>query len=162
MISALAVLERVREMVGAMPLAGRSGAAALDLHYGVASYPNDGKSTDFLLKVADLRLYQCRSQSAYEGEGGERRLHPRFAPEEMSLRMEWTGRQRSSRSVTAPVVDVSYRGLAFHAKKSEKWPARWKAEILQKNDPERHPVRLRALNIAPMPGGGVRVGCAYV
>jgi diguanylate cyclase (GGDEF)-like protein len=162
MISALAVLERVRELVGAMSLAGRSGAPALDLHYGVASYPNDGKSTDFLLKVADLRLYQCRSQSAYEGEGSERRLHPRFAPEEMSLRMEWNGRQRNSRAVTASVVDVSYRGLAFHAKKSEKWPRRWKAEILQKNDPERHPIRLRALNIAPMPEGGVRVGCAYV
>jgi len=162
MISALAVLERVRELVGAMPLGGRLGAAALDLHYGVASYPNDGKSTDFLLKVADLRLYQCRSQSAYPGQGSERRLHPRFAPEEMSLRMEWNGRQRTGRAVTASVVDVSYRGLAFHAKKSEKWPTRWKAEIFQKNDPERHPIRLRALNIAPLPGGGVRVGCAYV
>ncbi len=162
MISALAVLERVRELVGAIPLAGRAGAPALDLHYGVASYPNDGKSTDFLLKVADLRLYQCRSQSAYEGEGSERRLHPRFAPEEMSLRMEWNGRHRNSRGVTASVVDVSYKGLAFRARKSETWPKRWKAEILQKNDPERHPIRLRALNTAPMPGGGVRVGCAYV
>ena len=163
MISALAVLERVRELVAAMPLAGRSGPAALDLHYGVASYPNDGKSTDFLLKVADLRLYQCRSQSSFEG--AERRLHPRFAPEEMSLRMEWNGRgggDRSGRAVTASVVDVSYRGLAFRARKAEAWPRRWKAEILQKNDPERHTVRLRALNTAPMPGGGVRVGCAYV
>ncbi len=160
MISALAVLERVRELVGAIPLAGRSGAAALDLHYGVASYPNDGKSTDFLLKVADLRLYQCRSQSSFESS--ERRLHPRFAPEEMSLRMEWNGGDRHGRAATASVVDVSYRGLAFRARKAEKWPKRWKAEILQKNDPERHPVRLRALNTAPMPGGGVRVGCAYV
>jgi diguanylate cyclase (GGDEF)-like protein len=157
MIAALAVLERVRELVGAIPLAGRAGAAALDFHYGVASYPNDGKSTDFLLKVADLRLYQSRSQSTFDGS--ERRLHPRFVPEEMSLRMEWNGR---GRCVTASVVDVSYRGLAFRARKNEKWPTRWKAEILQKNDPERHPIRLRAVNTAPMPGGGVRVGCAYV
>ena len=159
MISALAVLERVRETVAAIPLAGRAGAA-LDLHYGVASYPNDGKSTDFLLKVADLRLYQCRSQSNFEANGGGsgRRLHPRFAPEEMSLRMEW-GR---GGGVTAPVVDVSYRGLAFRARKNDKWPTRWKAEIVQKNDPERHPVKLRALNSAPLPGGGFRVGCAYV
>jgi diguanylate cyclase (GGDEF)-like protein len=167
MISALAVLERVRELVSAMPLAGRSGSGSgssgpsLDLHYGVASYPNDGKSTDFLLKVADLRLYQCRSQSSFETDSGERRLHPRFSPEEMSLRMEWNGNGHG-RSVTASVMDVSYRGLAFRARKAEKWPKRWKAEILQKNDPERHPVRLRALNTAPLPGGGVRVGCAYV
>ncbi len=157
MISALSVLERVRETVAAIPLAGRAGAA-LDLHYGVASYPNDGKSTDFLLKVADLRLYQCRSQSSFEAGGSERRLHPRFVPEEMALRMEWNG----ARGFTAPVVDVSYRGLAFRARKNEKWPSRWKAEIVQKNDPERHPIRLRALHSAPLPGGGVRVGCAYV
>jgi diguanylate cyclase (GGDEF)-like protein len=156
MISALAVLERVRETVAAIPVAGRAGVA-LDFHYGVASYPNDGKSTDFLLKIADLRLYQCRSQSTFEGS--DRRLHPRFAPEEMSLRMEWSG---NGRAVTTPVVDVSYRGLAFRAKRAEKWPARWKAEILQKNDPERHPIRLKALHTAPLPGGGVRVGCAYV
>jgi hypothetical protein len=60
------------------------------------------------------------------------------------------------------VVDVSYGGLAFRAKKPEKWPVRWKAEISQKHDPERHTIRLRVLNCAPLSGGGVRVGCAYV
>lgn len=162
MISALSVLERVREKVAAIPLSGR-GPATLDLHYGVASYPNDGKSTDFLLKVADLRLYQCRSQSSFRSpssfETVERRHHPRFAPEEMSLRMRW---KRRGRSLTAPVMDVSYGGLAFRARRREKWPRRWKAEILQKHDPERHTIRLRALNCAPLPGGGVRVGCSYV
>jgi diguanylate cyclase (GGDEF)-like protein len=156
LISALGVAERVREKVAATSLPARGGLS-LDLHYGVASYPPDGKSSDFLLKVADLRLYQCRSQSAFETP--ERRLHPRFAPGEMSLRMEWNGH---GRAVTAPVVDVSFGGLAFHAKKAEKWPRRWKAELLQKNDPERHAIRLRAINSAPLPGGGFRVGCAYV
>jgi diguanylate cyclase (GGDEF)-like protein len=156
LISALAVAERVREKVGAMALPARGGLS-LDLHYGVASYPPDGKSSDFLLKVADLRLYQCRSQSAFETSA--RRMHPRFAPGEMSLRMEWNGHRRA---VTAPVVDVSFGGIAFRARKSEKWPRRWKAEILQKHDPERHAIRLRALNSAPLPAGGVRVGCAYV
>ena len=93
MISALAVVERVREKIADIPLSDRA-AAPLDLHYGVASYPNDGKSTDFLLKIADLRLYQCRSQSSFEGS--ERRLHPRFAPEEMSLHMEWKGPARAA------------------------------------------------------------------
>jgi diguanylate cyclase (GGDEF)-like protein len=156
MISALSVLERVRQKISEIPLGGR-GSVTLDLHYGVASYPNDGKSTDFLLKIADLRLYQCRSQSSFET--AERRLYPRFAPEEMSLRMEWSGH---GRTLTAPVVDVSFGGLAFRAKKPEKWPRRWKAELTQKHDPERHAIRLRALNTAPLPGGGVRVGCAYV
>lgn len=157
MISALAVAERVREKIGAITLPARGGLA-LDLHYGVASYPQDGKSTDFLLKIADLRLYQCRSQSSFASS--ERRMNPRFAPEEMSVRMELAARGR--RPLTAPVVDVSYGGIAFRARKPEKWPPRWKAEILQKHDPERHPIKLRALNWAPLPGGGVRVGCAYV
>lgn len=156
MVSAFAVIERVRSRIGALPLASRGGPA-LDLHYGVASYPHDGRSPDFLLKVADLRLYQCRSQSAFAASA--HRLHPRFAPEEMSLRMEWSG---AGRSVTAPVVDISYGGIAFRARKRERWPKRWKAEILQKHDPERHAIRLRALHSAPLPDGGVRVGCAYV
>jgi diguanylate cyclase (GGDEF)-like protein len=156
MIAALAVAERVRDRVSSMSLPARGGLS-LDLHYGVASYPQDGKSLDFLLKVADLRLYQCRSQSAWNG--AERRMYPRFAPEAMSLQMDGKGRLRP---VTAPVVDVSYGGIAFRARRPEKWPARWKAEIFQKQDPERHPVKLRALNWAPMPGGGIRVGCEYV
>lgn len=156
MIAALAVVERVREKVSEISLTTRTGPR-LDLHYGVASYPNDGKSSDFLLKMADLRLYQCRTQTSFDTP--QRRMYPRFAPGEMSVRMEWNGH---ARAVTTPVVDVSYGGLAFRAKKAEKWPSRWKAEILQKHDPERHPIRLRALNWAPLPGGGVRVGCAYV
>ena len=157
MISALAVVERVRDRIGALPLTGARGGLALDLHYGVASYPQDGKSPDFLLKIADLRLYQCRSQSTFAAAAP--RLHPRFAPEDMTVRMEFHG---DGRALTAPVVDVSYGGIAFRARKRERWPKRWKAEILQKHDPERHAIRLRALHYAPLPGGAVRVGCTYV
>ncbi len=155
MFSALAVAERVRDRIAAMALPARGGLL-LDLHYGVASYPHDGKSTDFLLKVADLRLYQCRSQSAFAASA--HRMYPRFAPEDMSVRVEEKG---PSRTWIAPVVDLSYGGLAFRARKQEKWPPRWKAEIIQKHDPERHPIRLRPMHSAPLPGGGVRVGCAY-
>jgi hypothetical protein len=122
----------------------------------VASYPHDGKSTDFLLKVADLRLYQCRSQSAFAATA--HRLHPRFAPEDMSVRVEEKGR---GETWIAPVVDLSYGGLAFRARRRDKWPPRWKAEILQKHDPEKHPIRLKPMHWAPLPGGAVRVGCAY-
>ena len=155
MFSALAVAERVRERIASMALPSRGGLV-LDLHYGVASYPHDGKSTDFLMKVADLRLYQCRSQSSYATAAA--RLHPRFAPEEMSVRVEERGR---GGSWIAPVVDVSFGGLAFRARRRERWPPRWKAEIIQKHDPERHPIRLRPMHWAPLPGGAVRVGCAY-
>lgn len=156
MVSAFAVIERVRSRIGTLPLATRGGPA-LDLHYGVASYPHDGKSPDFLLKIADLRLYQCRSQTSFASSA--HRLHPRFAPEDMSLRMDWEG---ASHGVTAPVVDISFGGISFRAKKRGQWPKRWKAEIVQKHDPERHAIRLRTLHSAPLPGGGVRVGCAYV
>ena len=155
MYSALAVAERVREKIGAMALPARGGIV-LDLHYGIASYPHDGKSTDFLLKVADLRLYQCRSQSAFAASA--QRLHPRFAPEAMSVRVEEKG---LGEAWVAPVVDLSFGGLSLRARRRDKWPPRWKAEILQKHDPERHPIRLKPMHWAPLPGGAVRVGCAY-
>jgi diguanylate cyclase (GGDEF)-like protein len=155
MFSALAVAERVREKIGAMALTARGGLA-LDLHYGVASYPYDGKSTDFLLKIADLRLYQCRTQSTFAAMA--HRMYPRFAPEAMTVRMEEKGR---GEPWLAPVVDLSFGGLAFRAKHRDKWPSRWKAEIAQKHDPEKHPVRLRPMHWAALPGGGMRVGCAY-
>ncbi len=153
--SALSVVERVRERIGAMALPARGGLA-LDLHYGVASCPHDGRSTDFLLKVADLRLYQCRSQSTFAV--AMHRMHPRFSPEDMSVRVE---EKRRGRCWISPVVDLSYGGLALRAKKREPWPTRWKAEIIQKDDPERHPIRLKPMHWAPLPGGGIRVGCAY-
>jgi diguanylate cyclase (GGDEF)-like protein len=155
MFSALAVAERVREKIGAMALTARGGLA-LDLHYGVASYPHDGKSTDFLLKIADLRLYQCRTQSTFAATA--HRMYPRFAPEAMTVRVEEKGQ---GEPWLAPVVDLSFGGLAFRAKRRDKWPSRWKAEIIQKHDPEKHPIRLRPMHWAPLPGGGVRVGCAY-
>jgi diguanylate cyclase (GGDEF)-like protein len=156
MITALSVVERVRGRIAGLPLSGRGGPP-LDLHYGVASYPHDGKSPDFLLKIADLRLYQCRSQSTFAAD--PQRSYPRFAPEDMTVRMELNGH---GRTLTAPVVDVSFGGIAFRARKRERWPKRWKAEILQKHDPERHIIRLRALHSDPLPGGAVRVGCVYV
>jgi diguanylate cyclase (GGDEF)-like protein len=159
MISALAVAERVRSRIAAIPLSSSRGGRSpdMDLHYGVASYPHDGKSPDFLLKIADLRLYQCRSQSTFAAAA--HRMHPRFAPDDMCLRMELSG---ETRTLTAPVLDVSFGGIAFRSRKRERWPKRWKAEVVQKHDPERHAIRLRPLHYAPLPGGGVRVGCTYV
>ncbi len=152
--SAFAVVERIRKKVAGLALP--EGGQEVGMHYGIASYPMDGKSVDFLLKIADLRLYQCREQLNFTGL--ERRNHPRFSPEEMNARVEAQG----TLLWTAPIVDVGYRGVAIRAPRSEKWPPRWNAEIFRRFGSERYTVRLRALYATPLPGGGVRVGCLYV
>ena len=62
---------------------------------------------------------------------------------------------------TAPLVNVSYGGLAFRARRSDKWPPRGKGEIVRL-PLERRSIRIRALHSVALPGGVVRVGCAYV
>ena len=155
LFSALTVAERIRAKIAESALPAGSGVH-VGLHYGVASFPADGKTVDFLLKVADLRLYQCREQASFEGK--ERRHHPRFEVSDTSLRME---PDRQFRPLTAPLVNVSYGGFAFRARRSEKLPPRGKGEIFRL-PLERRPVRLRTLHAIPIPGGGVRVGCTYV
>jgi diguanylate cyclase (GGDEF)-like protein len=155
LFSALTVAERIRAKIAESALPPGSGVH-VGLHYGVASFPADGKTVDFLLKVADLRLYQCREQASFEGT--ERRNHPRFDVSDTSLRMGPAGQ---SRPWTAPLVNVSYGGFAFRARRTEKWPPRAKGEIFRL-PLERRPVRIRTLHAISLPGGGVRVGCTYV
>jgi predicted signal transduction protein with EAL and GGDEF domain len=155
LFAALTVAERIRSRLADTALPAGSGFQ-VGLHYGVATYPADGKTVDFLLKVADLRLYHCREQAIFDGE--ERRTYPRFPIADTNVRLETS---RRTRSWSAPLVDVSCGGLSFRARRSEKWPPRGKGEILRL-PLERRPVRIRALNSTPLAGGGVRVGCAYV
>jgi len=155
LFSALTVAERIRSKLVETALPAGSGVH-IGLHYGAACYPADGKTVDFLLKVADLRLYHCREQASYEGE--ERRNYPRFPLADTNVRL---GANRRARQWSAPLVDVSYGGLSFRARASDKWPPRGKGEILRL-PLERRPVRIRAMNSTPLPGGGVRVGCVYV
>lgn len=155
LIIAFAVAERVRKRVSASALPASTGLA-MGVHYGVAAFPTDGKTVAFLLKVADLRLYQCRAQSNFSGE--ERRNHPRFAADAMNLRLQ---ARRSGRPWTAEVLDVSYGGVAFRSTRRVK-PLRYTAEIFQRNESERHPVRVRPVHSASLPDGGVVVGCSYV
>jgi diguanylate cyclase (GGDEF)-like protein len=153
LFSALTVSERIRAKIADTALPAGAGIH-VGLHYGVASFPADGRTVDFLLKVADLRLYQCREQARFAGD--ERRHHPRFELDATSVRMGQNGRTRS-----APLVNVSYGGLAFRARRSEKWPPRAKGEILRL-PLEKRPVRIRRLHESPLPGGAVCVGCSYV
>jgi diguanylate cyclase (GGDEF)-like protein len=155
LLFAVSVAERIRKRVAALNLPYRS-ELKIGVHYGIATYPTDGKTVDFLLKVADLRLYQCREQAKFPGS--ERREYPRFSPAETSVRLLRHGAD----PFTAPIVDVSFGGVALRAPQPEKWPRRWTGEIFRRMNSERHPVRLKALNWAPLPDGGIRVGCAYV
>lgn len=155
LLAAFSVAERVRRKLAATSFP-RATEVTLGLHYGIAAYPTDGKTADFLLKIADLRLYQCRAQSRFPGP--ERRRHPRFSPENTNLRLQWSA---AHRSFTGAVLDLSHSGLAFRSSRMLRWPPTWKAEIVQSHAPERHPVRLRALHWSPLADGGVRVGCTY-
>jgi diguanylate cyclase (GGDEF)-like protein len=154
LLSALAVAERVRRKVAAIGFP--RGLFRIGMHYGSASYPADGKTVDFLVKVADLRLYQCREQSHFGGQ--ERRRHPRFSPDQSDLRVQW---RVDDRSCTASVLDVSHSGLALRTERPLATPERWTAQIVHRRAAERRAVELRTLNTAPLPDGGLRVGCAY-
>jgi diguanylate cyclase (GGDEF)-like protein len=155
LLAAFTAAERVRHGIaaGALP---RTTGVELGLHYGIACFPADGRTVDFLLKIADLRLYQCREQSRFVGK--EQRRHPRFLPQDMALQIQWG---KASGTRTAPIVDVGGGGLSFQVSRPDKWPARWKAMILQRYAPDRYPVRLRTLHQDRLPDGGQRVGCAY-
>ena len=155
LLFALAVAERVRRRVAALALQVRS-ELKLDLHYGAATYPTDGRTPEFLLKVADLRLYQCRAHSSFAG--AERRSHPRFAAEKMSVLL----RPEGADARTVPVVDVSHGGVGLRLPGEEAWPRRSKAEIARRQESERHAIKLRPRHFVPLPDGTVRVGCSYV
>ena len=156
LLPAFNVAERVRHRLSAAGLP-KGADAQLGMHYGIAGFPADGRTADFLLKVADLRLYQCREQSRFRGQ--ERRQHPRFLPDATTLRIEWG---KASRAKTAPIVDLGSGGLAFKTPAPARWPARWSAEIHQRHVAERFPVRLRTMHLDKLSDGSLRVGCAYV
>lgn len=155
LFSALTVAERIRSKLEETALPAGSGMH-VGLHYGVACYPADGKTVDFLLKVADLRLYQCREQASFGGS--ERRHYPRFPVTDTNVRL---GANRRARPWIAPLLDVSYGGFSFRARRSDKWPSRGKGEILRL-PLERRAVRIRTSSSVPLTGGSTRVGCAYV
>ena len=152
--SAFAVAERIRRKVSVSALPGRAGFT-LGMHYGIATYPVDGRTADFLLKVADLRLYQCREQSSFHSD---RRRHPRFFPSSMNLHLYPA---KNGGSWTAAILDVGYGGVAFRGRAASRLDSRCNAEISQQEDPERHPVKLKVAHSVELPGGGLRIGCSY-
>jgi diguanylate cyclase (GGDEF)-like protein len=152
-LAAVSIAERIRRRIAIESRSLRAGLA-LDLYYGVASFPLDGRTADQLLAVADERLYDCREQSGFDG--GNRRRYPRFALDRMRLRLLAGGA-----GFVAPVVNVGYGGLAFQAREKETVPSNTDAELSGRDQEAPRPIRISVKNTAKLPGGRVRVGCKY-
>ncbi|HEY3121126.1 MAG TPA: GGDEF domain-containing protein [Vicinamibacteria bacterium] len=154
LVNSLTVAERIRQRVGKIKLPNRVGLQ-MGLHYGVATYPSDGRTLDFLMKMSDVRLYGSKQQASAYGEGPRR--YPRFTVPGLSLKLNG-GR---TRPMAAEVTDIGYGGLAFtHLGKGV--PDKLQGTIAQQFSSEAHRVAMKPVSVVPLRGGRTRVGCAFV
>jgi diguanylate cyclase (GGDEF)-like protein len=153
LVGSLAVAERIRERVSKIQLPRRIGLQ-MGLHYGVATFPSDGRTIDFLIRTVDQRLYDCRR---YNSDPRTRR-HPRFAVQGLGLRLlrGGTARQREFE-----VKDIGYGGLAF-IYPGQRAPSRLEGELVQEFASDTHHVSMKPVSVRPLSDGRSRVGCAYV
>jgi len=152
LVNSLAVAERIRQRVSMIRLPLRVGLT-VDLNYGVATYPADGRTFSFIMKMSDVRLYASKMESTHVAQHSPRR-YPRFAVPGLTLDM--AGRQR----LAAEVTDIGYGGLSF-TYEGDRLPGRLRGEVVQKFSSETHPVSMRPVSVVPLRGGRLRVGCAY-
>lgn len=153
LMGSLAVAERVRQRVAKIQLPRQLGLQ-MGLHYGVATFPSDGRTSDFLIKTCDQRLYDCRR---YNSDPRTRR-HPRFAVQGLGLRL---AKGRVARQRDFEVKDIGYGGLAF-IYPSERAPSHFEGEIVQEFSSDTHHVTMKPVSVRPLSDGRSRVGCAYV
>jgi hypothetical protein len=156
MVNSLAIAERIRHRVAQIRLPRRADVK-VGLHYGVASYPTDGRTLDFLIKMGDLRLYHCRQQYTRKPEGQPGRKHPRFAVQGLTLKLNGA---RGTRHRTLEVHDIGYGGLAF-VNNGDRQPRRLEGELAQQFSSDVHHVSMRPVSVVPLPDGRTRVGCAF-
>ena len=156
MINSLVIAERIRQRIAHIRLPRRADVK-VGLHYGVASYPTDGRTLDFLIKMGDLRLYDCRQQHATTPRGRPGRRHPRFTVKGLTLKVN--GR-RGTRHRALEIRDIGYGGLAFvHGEGSP--PRRLEGDLVQQFSSDVHRVSIRPVSVVPLPDGRSRVGCAF-
>jgi diguanylate cyclase (GGDEF)-like protein len=153
LVGSLAVAERIRERVAKIQLPRRIGLQ-MGLHYGVATFPSDGRTIDFLIRTTDQRLYDCRR---YNSDPRTRR-HPRFAVQGLGLRLVKGG---TARQREFEVKDIGYGGLAF-IYTGQRTPSRLEGELVQEFASDTHHVSMKPVSIRPLSDGRSRVGCAYV
>ena len=152
LVNTLTVAERIRNRVSHIRLPPRVGLS-VDLNYGVATYPTDGRTINFILKMSDVRLYASKPKA--DQPTGVRRW-PRFAVEGLTLDLAGGRAGRQSTEVR----DISYGGLSF-SYTGDKVPGHLQGEIVQRYSSEAHPVALRPVSVLKMRSGQLRVGCAY-
>jgi len=153
LVGSLAVAERIRQRVAKIQLPRRIGLQ-MGLHYGVATFPSDGRTTDFLIRTVDQRLYDCRR---YNSDPRTRR-HPRFVVQGLGLRLAHGG---SARQREFEVKDIGYGGLAF-IYPGQKTPSHLEGELVQEFAADPDHVSMKPVSVRPLSDGRSRVGCAYV
>ena len=152
LVHSLAVAERIRQRVSNIRLPLRVGLN-VDLNYGIATYPADGRTFAFIMKMSDVRLYASKVNGH---DTHKPRRYPRFAVPGLTLDLGGRRRER----VSAEVRDIGYGGLSF-TYAGDRLPGRLEGEVAQKFSSETHPVSMRPVSVVPLRGGRLRVGCAY-
>jgi diguanylate cyclase (GGDEF)-like protein len=156
MVNSLAIAERIRHRVSQIRLPRRADVK-VGLHYGVASYPTDGRTLDFLIKMGDVRLYDCRQQYVKKPAGHPGRRHPRFAVQGLTLKLNGG---RPARQRALEVRDIGYGGLAF-VNAGGRQPRHLEGELTQQFSSDVHHVTMRPVSVVTLPDGRARVGCAF-
>jgi diguanylate cyclase (GGDEF)-like protein len=152
LVHTLTVAERIRQRVSHIRLPLRVGLH-VDLNYGVATYPADGRTINFILKMSDVRLYASKPKA--DQPTGVRRW-PRFAVQGLTLDLAG-GR---AGHLATEVKDIGYGGLAF-TYVGDRVPDRLQGDIVQRYSSEAHPVTMRPVSVVRLRSGRLRVGCAY-
>jgi diguanylate cyclase (GGDEF)-like protein len=152
LVHTLTVAERIRQRVTLIRLPLRAGLR-VDLNYGVATYPADGRTINFILKMSDVRLYASKPKS--DQPTGMRRW-PRFAVQGLTLDLAGGRAGRLSTEVR----DIGYGGLSF-TYAGDRVPDRLQGEVVQRYSSEAHPVTIRPVSVVRLRAGRLRVGCAF-
>jgi diguanylate cyclase (GGDEF)-like protein len=165
-------------------------SVGLGMDYGVAVYPDDGDQREFLMRVADDRLYKWKGptrpleesaatseekKAKPPAEALEAPAIPPGAPEAAerseSERRKWerislTGTRayaqlQESSEKTARVLDLGYGGVALEVPRTEELGTIFYAVL---HVPILPPVRvsLRCVYVSHVEGSNSRIGCAFV
>jgi len=137
----------------------------LTLDYGIAVFPADGEQREDLVRVADRRLYEMK-KPALEGaplvpvtvaSAADKRKWERIPLAGTTAHVVWN----EPDPTTAPVVDLSYGGVAFMVQDAGAFPAECSAVL---HVPTQVPVKVVLHRTYAQPAGesGTRVGCAFV
>jgi diguanylate cyclase (GGDEF)-like protein len=165
-------------------------SVGLGLDYGVAVYPDDGDQREFLMRLADDRLYKWKGPARpLEESAGTSEVKkakppaagleapailqgaPKAAERSESERRKWErvsligtrayAQLQETSEKTARVLDLGYGGVALEVPRTEELGAIFYAVL---HVPILPPVRvsLRCVYVSQGEGSNSRIGCAFV